>query len=131
MGARPADRPPGVLQVVSSPFKGDGLFVWHPDSVLHLRYRVRPPEWLHIELSARTYGESPKTLNYSYVNPDLWRTTPGEWRTVDIPLSDFVVFSPVSDDAGLGRIPTQVSFSGNGPTGVEIVHIWVDRKARP
>jgi ferric-dicitrate binding protein FerR (iron transport regulator) len=131
IGSVAVDGPQGVLQVASSPRLAEGLFEWHSDSVLHITYRIQPPEWFHIDLLARPYGDSTAVLTYCHVNPDLWRTSPGEWRTVSIPLSSFVLLSPAGDDAGLGRIPTQISFIGGGPTGIEIDRVWVDRTPQP
>jgi ferric-dicitrate binding protein FerR (iron transport regulator) len=113
---------------VGSPARAEGLFAWHDDSVLHVTFRVQPPAWFHIYLYARTYGDSQAVLTYCCVKPDLWQSSPGEWRTVSLPLSEFQLINSSSAEPMLGRIPCRIVFSGpSDSAGFAIGRIRVDR----
>jgi ferric-dicitrate binding protein FerR (iron transport regulator) len=113
---------------IGSPFHADGLFAWHDDSVLHVTFRVQPPAWFHIYLYARPYGDSQAVLTHCCVKPDLWQSSPGEWRTVSLPLSEFRLISSSSAEPTLGRIPNRIVFSGpSDSAGFAIDRIRVDR----
>ncbi len=117
-----------LLREVGSPTQAGGLFAWHADSVLHLTFRVQPPEWFHLYLFARSYSGEHRLMTFCCVNPDLWQTSPGQWRTVSIPLSEFHSVTPGKDEPTLGRIPVRLAFSGEGGSvGVVIDRVWVDR----
>lgn len=117
-----------TVQKIQSPQVPSGLFFWHEDSLLHLRFKIQPPGWFHIYLHARTYEDPRPVLVYCYVDLRLWQTQPGEWRTVSIPLSEFRLQSYARDKPALGRIPLQISFSGESETdGFMIDRIWVTR----
>lgn len=117
-----------TIAQASSRAKSDGLFAWHPDSVLHLTFRVQPPEWFHIYLYARSFRQPRSQLTYCCVKPELWLTSPGQWRTADIPLSEFRLVTYGRDEPGLGRIPTRIAFTGPGSeSGIEIDRVSVDR----
>lgn len=117
-----------TIQKIQSPLNPSGLFFWHDDSLLHLRFKVLPPGWFHIYLHARTYADPRPVLTYCYVDVHLWQTRPGEWRTVSIPLSAFRLQSYRKDQPSLGRIPLQISFRGESETdGFMIDRIWVTR----
>lgn len=113
---------------VSSPTVVNGLFAWHPDSVLHVTFRVQPPEWFHIYLYAQSYRQPRSLLTYCCVKPELWLTSPGQWRTADIPLSEFRLMSYGHDEPGLGRMPMRIAFTGQGSeSGIAIDRVSVDR----
>ena len=117
-----------ALHEVSSPTAVDGLFAWHSDSVLHVTFRVQPPGWFHIYLYARSYRQPRSLLTYCCVKPELWLTSPGQWRTAHIPLSEFRLVSYGRDESGLGRMPMRIAFTGQGSdSGIAIDRIWVDR----
>jgi ferric-dicitrate binding protein FerR (iron transport regulator) len=132
VGAVPVLHPEGMMREISSPIEDDGLFAWHADSVLHVSFRVQPPEWFHVYLFARPYRGRRPLLTYCCVKPDLWQTSPGQWRTVSIPFSEFHSVTYGQDEPTLGRIPTRLVFSGQGgPAGVVIDRVWVDRSDAP
>lgn len=115
-------------QQIRSPVEQNGLFAWHDDSVLHLTFRIQPPEWFHIFLSVGAIEDAKPTLTYCYAGPELWQSHSGEWRTVSIPLSEFRLQTYGQSSKSLGRIPTQVSFRGESDLeGLEIDRIWVAR----
>ncbi|MCA9021643.1 MAG: hypothetical protein KDA74_15950, partial [Planctomycetaceae bacterium] len=117
-----------MVQKIQSPLNPSGLFFWHEDSLLNLRFKVQPPGWFHIYLHARTYEDSRPVLTYCYVDLSLWQNQPGEWRTVSIPLSEFRLISYAKDKPALGRVPVQISFSGESETdGFMIDRVWVTR----
>lgn len=127
-GAVSVSHPGSRMLEIGSPTREEGLFAWHADSVLHFTFRVRPPEWFHVYLFARSYCEPPVLFTYCLVKPELWQTAAGEWRTVSIPLSEFHSVTSGRDEATLGRIPVRLVFSGQGgATGVEIDRVWIDR----
>ncbi len=122
----------GVSREIRSPAEEDGLFAWHADTVLHLTFKVQPPDWFHVYLLARDCSPPQSSLTCRVVKPDLWQTLPGEWRTISLPLSEFHVVSGGPDEPALGRIPVQIVFSGGGDSaGVEIDRMWVDRRDSP
>ncbi|QDT26437.1 fec operon regulator FecR [Gimesia panareensis] len=123
-----------VIQKIQSPLDPSGLFFWHEDSLLHLRFKVQPPGWFHIYLRARTYEDPRPALTYCYVDLNLWQTQPGEWRTVSIPLSEFRAQTNRQNKPTLGRIPLQIFFRGeseNNDNGFMIDRIWVTRGDSP
>lgn len=121
-----------VIQKIQSPLDPSGLFFWHEDSLLHLRFKVQPPGWFHIYLRARTYEDPQPVLTYCYVDLNLWQTQPGEWRTVSIPLSEFRAQNYRQDKPELGRIPLQIFFRGESENnGFMIDRIWVTRGESP
>lgn len=114
---------------ISSPPGRSGLFAWHEDSVLHLTFKVQPPGWFHIYLFAGTYQRPEAAVPYCCVNPILWQSSPGEWRTVNIPLSEFRPLTAAQETPTLGRIPLRVAICGKrDTTDVVIDRIWVDRR---
>ncbi|QDT93646.1 FecR family protein [Gimesia algae] len=120
-----------TVQKIQSPQVPSGLFFWHDDSLLHLRFKIQPPGWFHIYLHARTYQNPQPVLTYCYVDLRLWQTQPGEWRTVSIPLSEFHLQTYTQDNPALGCIPLQITFSGESETdGFMIDRIWVTRANR-
>lgn len=132
ISATPVLHPNGMSRDAASPVVNDGLFEWRDDSVLHVTYRVQPPEWFHIYLFARPYSGPETSLTYVCVKPDLWQASPGQWRTVSIPLSEFHPLLSGREELALGRIPTRIAFSGQGgSTGVLIDRVWVDRRQPP
>lgn len=124
--------PRGRSMVASSPTAAEGLFAWHDDTMLHVTFRVQPPAWFHIYVFARTYQRAEPLVAWCRVDPELWLSRPGEWRTVDIPLADF---DPVgSEPAGttLGRIPVRLAFVGPADLpGIVVDRIRVDRSGSP
>lgn len=119
------------LAEAASPLRKQGLFAWHADTVLHLTFRVPPPAWFHISLSVRTYGRPEPRRAWCRVDPDLWQTNPGEWRTVSIPLSEFQFSGFEHPGEELGRIPLQLIISGPADLpGVVIDSVRVDRGGR-
>ncbi|MEX1228953.1 MAG: FecR family protein [Planctomycetaceae bacterium] len=130
--AVPMLNPQGRNMDVASPSRDTGLFSWQADSVLHATLKVQPPAWLHIYVYARTYGQSQEVMTYCCVNPDLWQSSRGEWRTVHIPLSEFQRVNVGQVEQTLGRIPTRVVFSGPiDHVGVTVDRVWVDRHGSP
>lgn len=113
---------------ISSPPGRSGLFAWHDDSVLHLTFRVQPPGWFHIYLLAGTYEQPDAAVPYCFVNPILWQSSAGQWRTVSIPLSEFRPLTAVQGEPTLGRIPVRLAICGKRDMAdVLIDRIWVDR----
>lgn len=120
---------PGLRMVAGSPLIERGLFAWHDDSMLHVTFRVQPPAWFHVCLLARTYSRREPLIAWCRVDPDLWRVRAGEWRTVEIPLSEFRWTGSTQPEATLGRIPLQLTFVGPGDLpGVVIDSVRVERK---
>lgn len=121
---------PGLRMMASSPVVEQGLFTWHPDSVVHVTFRVQPPSWFHICIFTRTYARAEPLIAWCRVDPDLWQVQPGEWRTVDIPLSEFRWTGSVPPGSKLGRIPLRLAFVGPGDLpGVVIDSLRVDRSS--
>ncbi|MBX3451488.1 MAG: FecR domain-containing protein [Planctomycetaceae bacterium] len=121
----------GRLVAAASPLRKQGLFAWHADTVLHLTYRVPPPAWFHINLLVRSYHRPEPLRAWCRVDPELWQTKPGEWRTASIPLSEFQFSGVELSGEELGRIPVQLSFSGPVDfPGVVIDEVRVDRSNR-
>ena len=117
-----------TVQKIQSPQVPSGLFFWHEDSQLQLRFKIQPPGWFHIYLHARTYQNPRPVLTYCYVDLRLWQTQPGAWRTVSIPLSEFRLQTYMKDNPELGCIPLQITFRGESETdGFMIDRIWVTR----
>ncbi|MFH1302724.1 MAG: FecR family protein, partial [Planctomycetota bacterium] len=117
-----------LVQKIQSPLGQSGLFFWHEDSLLNLRFKIQPPGWFHIYLRARTYEDPRPVLTYCFVDLSLWQTQPGEWRTVRIPLSEFRLQTYPQANPALGRIPVQIFFSGESENdGFTIDRIWVTR----
>jgi ferric-dicitrate binding protein FerR (iron transport regulator) len=126
--AIPVTFPQGRGTEVSSPVVEAGLFAWHSDSVLHLTFKVEPPAWFHVFMSARGYDRSQPSLTYCCVKPDLWQSKPGEWRTVSIPLSEFHLAKFDETEATLAWICTHIAFSGSQDlAGVVLDRVAVDR----
>jgi hypothetical protein len=116
------------LAEVASPLRKQGLFAWHADTVLHLTFRVPPPAWLHINFLVRSYDRSEPLRAWCRVDPELWQTNPGEWRTVSIPLAEFQFSGFENPGEELGRIPLQLLIVGPADLpGVVIDAIRVDR----
>lgn len=131
IAAVPVSYPQGVMRDVASPVSDDGLFAWHPDSVLHVTYQIPPPGWFHIYLLVRASDAQRSEREYCCVKPVLWQTSSGQWQTVSIPLAEFHPVSPGPGQPKLGRIATRIVFSGQGgTTGVVIDHLRVDRSRR-
>lgn len=121
----------GRFAEIASPLRTGGLFAWHADTVLHLTFRVPPPAWFHMSLSVRTYGRPEPWRAWCRVDPDLWQTNPGAWRTVSIPLSEFQFSGFEHPVEELGRIPLQLIISGPADLpGVVIDSVRVDRGGR-
>ncbi|WP_417379116.1 FecR domain-containing protein [Gimesia sp.] len=117
-----------VVQNIRTPLSPSGLFFWHEDSLLNLTFKIEPPGWFHIYLHARTYKDPQPVLTYCYVDLSLWQNQPGQWRTVSIPLSEFRLQTYTQDKPSLGRVPLQISFSGETENdGFMIDRIWVTR----
>jgi hypothetical protein len=120
---------PGLQMVAGSPVVERGLFAWHADSVLHVTFRVQPPSWFHVCLFTRTYSRGEPLVAWCRIDPELWRVQAGEWRTVDIPLSEFHWTGSVRPETTLGRIPLRMAFMGPGDLpGVVIDSLRVDRE---
>lgn len=116
------------LTEVASPLRKQGLFAWHTDTVLHLTFRVPPPAWFHINLLVRSYDRPEPLRAWCRVDPDLWQTKAGEWRTASIPLSEFQFSGFEHPGEELGRIPLQLIISGPADLpGVVIDAVHVDR----
>lgn len=131
MAAVPVSYPHGVMRDVASPVNDEGLFAWHPDSVLHVTYQIPPPGWFHIYLHVRASDARRSEREYCCVKPALWQASSGQWQTASIPLAEFHPVSPGPDQPKLGRIATRIIFSGQaGITGVVIDHLRVDRSRR-
>lgn len=117
-----------LVQKIQSPLDQSGLFFWHEDSLLNLRFKILPPGWFHIYLHARTCEDPRPVLTYCFVDLGLWQIQPGEWRTVSIPLSEFRLQTYPKDNPALGRVPVQISFCGESENdGFTIDRIWVTR----
>ena len=129
-GAVPVPHLNGLLREVGSPTEDNGLFRWHANSVLHITFRIRPPEWFHVYLFARPYDRPGSAVTYCSIRPDLWQTSAGQWRTIHIPLSEFdSIPQGQAVEPTLGRIPIRIVCSGQGgPKGIVIDRIWVDRQ---
>lgn len=122
----------GRRMEASSPAVDQGLFAWHPDSVLHATFRIQPPAWLHVYLFVRTYERAEPLIAWCRIDPELWQTQPGEWRTVDIPLSEFQLAGFDRSEPALGRIPVRLAFIGPiDLEGVVIDEVRVDRGGLP
>jgi len=104
--------PSGLQLVAGSPFAEQGLFAWHPDTMLRVTFRVQPPAWFHICFDTRSNQDTSPVVAWCHIDPTLWRTQPGEWRTVLIPLSAFHWTGSSHPETGLGRIPLRLSFVG-------------------
>jgi len=122
----PADASRSSL-VIASPHVEKGLFRWRADAVLHITFQVQPPGWFHVLIETRAYGDPQATSTYAYINPELWQSRPGEWRTVSIPLAEFHRRDAGTAAPTLGRIPTRIVFRApRDAAGLLIDRIWVD-----
>ncbi len=114
--------------LLASPLVDGGLFGWHPDSMLQFTFRVQPPAWFHICLETRSLQQTEPLILWCRVDPGLWQTRAGEWRTVRIPLTEFHQSGSVPPGTLLGRIPLRMSIVGPGDLpGVMVDSIRIDR----
>lgn len=65
-----------------------GLFSIHEDSYLNFTYTLGQPGWFHIMIGTR--GEGLNVQNFeSRKREAWWSMSPGEWRTLSVPLRNF------------------------------------------
>jgi ferric-dicitrate binding protein FerR (iron transport regulator) len=118
------------FEIVTPEAWHQGLFAFHPDSHLHVTYKIGRPQWVNVFVIARSAGPNGKHVgNYLFNEPEFFAPgRVGKWQTVTIPLgklrragmNDDVVPSP-------DQVPYLVVFSSQGDRGLVIDRVWVTR----
>ena len=99
-----------------------GLFAFHPDSHLHVTYKMDRPNWVNVFVIARGAGPNGRARRQLPVQRRrvLRAARPGQWRTVSIPLAK-LRRAGIDSDAAPGRrrgsVPGRVQFPGRPRAG--------------
>jgi hypothetical protein len=116
------------FEIVTPEAWQQGLFTFHPDSHLHVTYKIEQPRWVNLFVIARSAGPNKVHVgNYLFKEPEFV-AQPGKWRTVSIPLAQ-LRRAGTNSDAGPGpdEVPYLVVFSSQGDRGLVIDRVWVTR----
>lgn len=116
------------FEIASPEMWQQGLFAFHPDSHLHVTYKIEQPKWVNVFIIARSAGPNGKHVGNYMFNDNEFFARPGKWRTVSIPLAKLRRAGTTSDAApGPDEVPYLVVFSSQGDRGLVIDRVWVTR----
>ncbi|MBA4067043.1 MAG: hypothetical protein C0501_25710 [Isosphaera sp.] len=120
----------GLFEIASPEMWQRGLFAFHPDSHLHVTYKMDRPDWVNVFICARSAGPNGSHVgNYLFRDPGLYTPPrPGRWQTVSIPLAKLRRAGTTSNAApGSDEVPYLVIFSSQGDRGLVLDRVWVTR----
>jgi ferric-dicitrate binding protein FerR (iron transport regulator) len=107
-----------------------GLFTFHPDSHLHVTYKMDRPDWVNLFICVRGAGPNGAFVgNYLFKEPEFYaQAKPGKWRIAVIPLSKLRRAGTGSDARpGADEVPYLLLFSSQGDRGLVIDRVLVTR----